>query len=142
MAEDAVLRETSADGLLEGIDIVDPLADVRALSEKVLIHIGNGPSIRIDARLGGEKPGEPRLTSAGQTHAHARLENAVAFDDASELRIETRTIQRMGHRADQLTCRVARQLRISVERNDEFDAGKDFAAADDHTESVFRSPAQ
>jgi hypothetical protein len=28
VAEDAVLRKTSAHGLLKGIDIVDPLADV------------------------------------------------------------------------------------------------------------------
>ena len=60
MAEDAVLREPPADRLLERVDVVDPLADERAFAEHVLVDVGDGAGVRVDARLAGEQPREPR----------------------------------------------------------------------------------
>ncbi len=136
VAENAVLRETIAQCLLKCIYIVDPLADIRAFPEEVLIHVGDGTGIRINARLSGEKSGKPRPAGTGQTHAHTRLENAVALDDPSEFRIEPRAVERVGQRAGEFAGRVTRQLRIRVERDDESDGGQDLGLADDNAEPI------
>jgi hypothetical protein len=49
VAEDPVLGKAAVERLLEGIDIVDPFADERALPEPVLVHIGDGVGVGIDA---------------------------------------------------------------------------------------------
>ena len=49
VAEDPVLGETPVERLLERIDLIDALADERAFAEQVLVNIGDGAGIRIDA---------------------------------------------------------------------------------------------
>ena len=50
VAQDPVLRETSAERPLEGVDVVDPLADKGAFMEEVLVDIRDGARVRVDAR--------------------------------------------------------------------------------------------
>jgi hypothetical protein len=102
-----------------------PFADKRAFLENILIHVGHFPRVRINARVAGKKPDEPRSPGAGQTHAHARLQNAVAFGDNPARGVEHRTVQRMGHRADELPGGFARQLGVGVERDDILDGRQD-----------------
>ena len=51
VAEDQVLREAPADGLREGVHVVDALADERALAEEILVDVGDLPRVGIDARF-------------------------------------------------------------------------------------------
>src|SRR5271169_3715756 len=86
---------------LEGINVVDALADIRTLLEQILINIGNGKSIWIETVGAGEGALEQRpRASDGQRRRHARLKNAVPFHDAAKARVETRAVERMGHLSD------------------------------------------
>jgi hypothetical protein len=46
-----------------------------------------------------------------------------------------RTVQRVRHGADELPCRVARQLRIAIEGDDVLDVGQQRRVADDEREA-------
>ena len=82
VAEDPVLGETAPQGPFEGINFIDALADERAFTEQVLINIGNGAGIGINAEFIGAQTGIPGAVRAGQAHRHPRLKNAVPRDDA------------------------------------------------------------
>ena len=86
---------------LEGIHVVDALADERALAEQVLIHVGDGARVGVDAGLAAEQARVAGLRAAGQHRADSRLQNAVALADAFHRFAIARAIQRMGHRAHQ-----------------------------------------
>ena len=49
VAENPVVGKTPAQRPFECIDLIDALADERAFTEQILINIGNGARIRIDA---------------------------------------------------------------------------------------------
>ena len=51
VAQDAVGRKASFECPLERIDVVDALADERALVEDVLVYVRNGARVLVDARL-------------------------------------------------------------------------------------------
>ena len=59
MAENAVLRELAADGLLEGIDVIDAFADERALVEQVLVYVRDRASIGVNPGLTENKRAKP-----------------------------------------------------------------------------------
>ena len=59
---------------------------------------------------------EQRAGRARHRHADARLQDAVALDDAPLLGVEARSVERVFDHADQLPRRVARQARVAVER--------------------------
>ena len=115
MAEDAVLGKAPVERPLERIDVVDPLANERAFAEQVLVDIGDGARIRVDARLTPEQSRIPRPVRAGQAHGHARLQDAVPLSDALLAFVVPRTIQRVRHGSHKLPRRIARQLRIRVQ---------------------------
>ena len=72
----------------------------------------------------GEDALEQRAFAADrQRRRDARLQHAVALDDAAGAAIEARPVERMRHRADQPARGVARQLRVGVERDDVAHAG-------------------
>ena len=54
---------------------------------------------------------------AGHADADARLEDAVPLGHAAEPLVVVRAVQRVGERADELPGRVARELRVAVERD-------------------------
>ena len=66
MAEDAVLGKAAVERALEGIDVVDALADERAFAEQVLVDVGDGARVRIDAGLAAE---QPRVARAARCRA-------------------------------------------------------------------------
>jgi hypothetical protein len=80
------------DGLFEGVDVVDPLANERALLERVLVEVGNGAGIRVDTRLAAVQARIARLIGAGQARTHARLEDAVARADPLQNLVVDRTV--------------------------------------------------
>ena len=54
VAEQRVVRNPAVERRLEGVDVVDALAGIGALAEQVLIDVGDGGGVRIDA-AGPEK---------------------------------------------------------------------------------------
>ena len=51
VTDDTVLGKTSAQRLLEGLSVVDALADERTLAEHVLVDVRHRTCVRVDARL-------------------------------------------------------------------------------------------
>ena len=49
VAEDGVVGEAIGQRALEGIDVVDALADEGAFREGILVQVGNGTGLGIDA---------------------------------------------------------------------------------------------
>jgi hypothetical protein len=61
--------KAAAERLLEGIDIVDALADERAFAEQILIDVGDGAGVRVDARFAAVQAGIARAVGARQADA-------------------------------------------------------------------------
>ena len=59
VAEDQILGEAAAKRALEGVHVVDALADERPLAEDVLVDVGDVARVGVDARLAAEEPAEP-----------------------------------------------------------------------------------
>jgi hypothetical protein len=118
VAQDPVLGKTSVQRLLEGVDVVNSLADERALVEQVLVDVGNRACVGVDPRLTTVQSRVPGSSRPGQARADARLQDSVAADDELAVGIELRPVQRMRHRADELPGRLAGQFGVRVERDD------------------------
>ena len=102
VAEKRILRHAAWQGGLECVDVVDTLARVGALAEKVLVNIGDGSCIRVHAARAGEDALIERSLSADwERRRDAGLEDCIAVHDPSLGLVETRSVQRMGHLADQ-----------------------------------------
>ncbi len=99
--EQRVLRHRIFERRGERVDVVQALAGEDAFAEQVLIGVGDGGRVRIDASVAGVEAREQRSRRAHVGHADPRLQDAVAFDDAAGLGIEAGPIQRMGDDADQ-----------------------------------------
>jgi hypothetical protein len=124
MAEDRVFGEAAGDGLLKGVHIIDPFANKGPLLEHILIDIRNRARVGVNPDVAGKQFGKPGTGSAGQAHADARLQDAVAFGHHALYRIELRPVQRMSQRSGELAGGIARKLRVGVEGDDKFDAGR------------------
>ena len=66
----------------------------------------------------------------GQADRHARLQDAIASDDAPLRFIVNRAVQRVRHGPDELPRGIARQLGIRVQGNDVLHAGQHRSIAD------------
>ena len=78
------LRHPAGERGLERIDIVDALAGVGAFAEQILVNVGHGGSVGIDAAHAGEHALEQRaFTADRQRGRDARLQHGISFDDAA-----------------------------------------------------------
>ena len=109
MAEQRILRHPARERCLEGIDVVDPLAGIRPLTEEVLIDVGDGGCVRIDTAGAGKDSLIKRTLAADrQRGRYPGLEDGVTVNDASLDFAKHRAIQRMSHLANQLRCYISR----------------------------------
>ncbi len=58
VAQNEIFRKPTIHGLAKRINVIDALADERALPESILVDIRDLAGIRIDTRVTGEQPGE------------------------------------------------------------------------------------
>ncbi len=107
VAEDPVLGETSFERSLEGINLVNALADERAFAKQVLVNIGNCTRIGIDTGLASPHCRIPRPVHAGQAYGDPWLKDAVTLTDTLLVFVVPRTIQQVRHGAHKLPRRVA-----------------------------------
>ena len=88
-------------------------AGERAFFEQVLIDLRRRHAVRIDAALAGEQPVKRRdLSRHRQRCRDARLQDAVAGDDAAPRHVDMRPVHRM--RGDRRRDRAARPGGSSV----------------------------
>ena len=136
VAEYPVLGEAPVERALERIDVVDTLADERAFTEHVLVNIGNGACIRVDAGLASAQSRIARPVRPGQAHRHARLKDPIPLTDALLVCVVARTIQRVRHGRYELPRRIARQLRIRVKGDHVLHVRQDRSLTDDERKAV------
>ena len=117
MAEDGVVREARGHRALEGIHLVDALADERSLAEYILVYVGNRARVGVDAGIAAEQSRIVRARRAGQADADARLQDAVANHDQAP-GAALRAIERMFHRADEFRGGFPGQLGIGIQGDD------------------------
>ncbi len=135
----AVLGKAPLRRTLEGIDVVDPLPGEAPLAVQVLVHVGHGRRVRIDARMPRVDGGEVRAIGARQRHADARLEDPVAAHDTPARGVVHGAVQRMRQRADEQRGRVRRKDRVGVQGDHVAGRPDRLHVADDHRERVARA---
>ncbi len=113
VTQDSVLRYAPAQRPLEGGDFVDPLARVDPLTEQVLIEIGDGMGVEVQARIALLNPGE-RRPSRPRHRLDPRLQHGVAGAYAA-IPPEPGTVQRVSERAHESPNRALRDERIGVQ---------------------------
>ena len=125
VAQQHVVRHAAGEGGLEGVDVIDPLANVRTLAAQILIDVRHRRGVRIDAADAGQQALEHRASARHrQCGRHARLQDAVALDDASAVWVEAGLVDRVCHLAYEPTHRIAREPGIRVERDDVANPGR------------------
>ncbi len=118
MAQERVLGYAVRHRRGEGFEVVDPLAGEAPFLEQVLVDVGHGGRIRVDAGRPGEGPPEDRCLVLGRERRRDPwLEHAVALGHPAGPRIEGRVVQRMGHRPHEAPHRAPGQPRVGVERD-------------------------
>ena len=81
VAEQRIAREAMLQHPAQGFDFVNALAGEDAFALQVLVNVGGGARVDVEAGLAGVDVGQPRLRRALHADADARLQNAVAGDD-------------------------------------------------------------
>ena len=115
MAENPVFRKALTQRALEGVDIVNTLADEGTFGEQVLVHIRDRTGIGVDAGLGAAQARVARAVGAGQAGSHPRLQDAMTGDDDTARGIELRPVQWVLHGRHELARAVARQFGIGIQ---------------------------
>ena len=117
MAQDAVFRQAIGQRPLEGVDVVDALADEGALAEQILIHVGDGARVGVDAGFAAIQARVAGAVDAHEARGHAWLQDAVTLDHDPGpcTAAEARPVQGVRHRGHDLRRRVARQLCVGVQ---------------------------
>ena len=64
VAEQRGVRHAAGERGLEGVDVVDALAGIGAFAEQILVHVGDGGGVRVDAARAGEHALEQRTLAA------------------------------------------------------------------------------
>ena len=122
VAQHGVLGHPARKGGHERIDVIDALTRERPLAEQVLVDVGNRCGIGLDPTGTGIKPLVERPVGTDrQGRGHARLQDAVAFDDPATGLVQPRGVHRMRHLADQGAQAVTRQPGVGVQRDDKTD---------------------
>ncbi len=118
VAQQRTVGRATGERRLEGVDVVDTLAGIGPFAEEVLVHVGNGGGIRIEAgRTRNDSLKERALAPRGKRRRDARLQHRIALDHATGDCIESRAIQGVGQFPDQSSRRATRQPRVGIERD-------------------------
>ncbi len=124
VTEQAAVRHAPGQRRLEDVDVVDAFAGEGPLTEQILVDVGDRRRVGIHAAGTGEGALEPGALAADrQGRRDARLQHAVALDDAAAGRRQPRRVQRVRHLADQAPGGASWQARVGVERDDVADVG-------------------
>src|SRR5579862_6999545 len=97
---------------MEGVDIVNSLADEAAFAEEILVRVGDSARVDIEGRVRREDGRETRLAGRLQVHAGLGLQNGITALQLFAGAVEDGAIQGMGQGADQLSRRIAGKLRV------------------------------
>ena len=117
VAQQMIFRDASGQGAVEGVHIVDAFAHVDALTEEILVDVGDGQRVKIDARVAGKDAAEGRTRRRHRADLGARLQDSVAGGERAAGRVELGTVERMRQRPDQPLRAARRQFGVGVQGN-------------------------
>ncbi len=126
----------------EHVDLVNPLAGERALSEQVLVHVRHRPGVHVDAGLAGVDAGQARAQRRGDADADPRLDDPVPLDHEVAQRIDDRPVERVSNGPHQSVGDARWKLGIGIERDDVGNTGQEGKVAPFHGEAVLVGPEQ
>ena len=121
VTEQRIFRHPSRQAALERVQIVDALANVNPFAEQILVGVGHGPGVWIQADVPGKDAGEAGDVSAGRSDFDARLQQGIPGDNGATARVELGAIQRMRERGDKPVPGFARHDRIGIQGDDVLD---------------------
>ena len=117
VAEYLAIGQALAQHGMHGLHLQQALAAEAAFTEQILVDLGAGSAVGIDAALAGKQPVVRGLFGKrGQRCGHARLQDAVAMHHPAPAGIELRPVLRVGGDGHQLAQTAWRQLGVAVER--------------------------
>ena len=118
VAEHLAIGQALAQHRMHRLHLQQALAAEAAFAEQVLVDLGAGRAVGVDAALAGKQPVVGRLLGMrGQRRGHARLQDAVAVRHPAPAGIEQRPVLRVGGDGHQLTQPAGWQLAVAVERD-------------------------
>src|SRR6185437_10195533 len=121
VAEQSVTREPFIQHLVEHINFVNTFSRETAFAVQILINIGNRPRVDIESGLPGVKGSQSRAAGRMYADPDAWLKDSISADDGIGDGIDNRAVQRVRQGADKPLRGILRQLRITIERDDEAD---------------------
>src|SRR5258708_2850911 len=124
VTQQSIAGEAAIQHAMQCVDFVNPFSYKNAFAVKVLIYIRRRMSIDIEtslSRIDACQPGARRTLNA---YPDPWLQNAVARNHNSPLRVDNRLIQRVRQSSNHSSRRASWQLRIGIERDDETNTGK------------------
>ena len=137
-----VLADPAIEGSHERIHVVEPLAHECAFAEQVLIGVGGGRAVGVDAGVPAVGAREQRSRSARHGHADARLQDAVALDHAAERDVVARAMQRVLDHTHQLAGGVPRQTGVAIEHDAVLDLRQHAGVTDARREARIGGPPE
>ena len=127
---------------LEGVHIIDALADVNPFAEQILVRVRHRARVQIQADIAGKDARKAGAVDAGRRDLDPGLQQRITGDDGATARIELGAIERMRERGDQPVRGFARHDRIGIQRDDVLDLTQHFQIARLHAEGSFCAAAQ
>ena len=119
MAQHLALRQSACQHGMHRLHIEQPLAGEGAFAKKILVYLGAGCAVGIDAALSRKQPVVQRdVLGCGQRRGHARLQDAIATHHAASVCGEMRLVVRVRCHAYQFAQATRWQLRVAVQRDD------------------------
>src|SRR4029434_4725110 len=111
-----ILRHPPGEGCLKCIYVVDPFTDVRTLTEKVLVNVGDGRCVGVNAARAREDALKKRALAIGrQGRGDAWLKQGVALNDSTDMRVKPRPIEGVRYGADQSSGGASRKPRVGLQ---------------------------
>src|SRR5208282_4638552 len=123
VTENAVVGDAAFESGLERIHIVNSLAAVGTFLEEILINVGNGSCIWVDAGWAREHALINRaIPRGGKRWRHPGLQHAISLNHTAAHGIELWSIERVRHFSDQALCGSNGKPRVRVYGDDVTDA--------------------
>src|SRR5215472_6785693 len=124
VTQNGVGGKTIPKNLVKNFHLVDSLSGKDRFAEQILVDVGNGMRIDVQAGFARIEVGEARAIDGLDTDADPRLQDAVTGLHRLRSRIDDRAVERVRHGTDQMRSGATRQLRVGIESDHIFHAAK------------------
>ena len=123
VAQHLVVGQPAHQGLVDRSHVEQAFAGEAALAKHVLVELGVGRAVGVDAALAREQPVVARHRGRRrQRRFNAWLQDAVARDHTARGRVNHRLVERVGGQAHQVMQPAGGHVGVGIQRDDVADA--------------------